>query len=89
MSRWRAGQRGGGPRESKKAGPPSTTTWRNCTVDAPNRLWLTDITEHCTGEGNLYLCAVKDVYSNRIVGYSIDGRMKSRIAVARSTTPSQ
>ena len=48
----------------------------------PNRLWLTDITEHWTGEGKLYLCAVKDVYSNRIVGYSIDSRMKSRLAVA-------
>jgi len=29
----------------------------------------------------LYLCAVKDVWSNRIVGYSIDDRMKSRLAV--------
>ena len=29
-----------------------------------------------------YVCAVKDVYSNRIVGYSIDSRMKSRLAVA-------
>ena len=32
-------------------------------------------------KGKLYLCAVKDVYSNRIVGYSIDSRMKSRLAV--------
>ena len=39
-------------------------------------------TEHRTAEGKLYLCAVKDVYSNRIVGYSIDSRMKSRLAVA-------
>ena len=52
------------------------------TADAPNELWLTDITEHWTGEGKLYLCAVKDVCGNRIVGYSIDSRMKSRIAVA-------
>ena len=51
------------------------------TADAPNQLWLADITEHRTGEGKLYLCAVKDVYSNRIVGYSIDSRMKSRLAV--------
>jgi transposase InsO family protein len=51
------------------------------TADAPNRLWLTDITEHWTAEGKLYLCAVKDVYSNRIVGYSIDSRMKARLAV--------
>jgi len=47
-----------------------------------NELWLTDITEHRTGEGKLYLCAIKDVYSNRIVGYSIDSRMKPRLAVA-------
>lgn len=49
---------------------------------APNRLWLTDITEHNTGEGKLYLCAVKDAYSGRIVGYSIDTRMKSQLAVS-------
>lgn len=51
------------------------------TADAPNQLWLTDITEHTTAEGKLYLCAIKDVFSNRIVGYSIDSRMKSRLAV--------
>ncbi|WP_407668099.1 IS3 family transposase [Nocardioides jensenii] len=52
------------------------------TAAALNELWLTDITEHWTGEGKLYLCAIKDVHSNRIVGYSIDSRMKSRLAVA-------
>ncbi len=51
-------------------------------ADAPNQLWLTDIAEHRTGEGKLYLCAIKDVFSNRIVGYSVDSRMKSRLAVA-------
>jgi hypothetical protein len=44
-------------------------------------LWLTDITEHPTGEGKVYLCAVKDVFSNRIVGYSISDRMKAQLAV--------
>lgn len=43
--------------------------------------WLTDITEHWTGEGKLYLCAIKDVCSNRIVGYAIDRRMKASLAV--------
>lgn len=51
-------------------------------ANAPNELWLSDITEHKTAEGKLYVCAIKDVYSNRIVGYSIDSRMKSRLAVA-------
>jgi transposase InsO family protein len=48
---------------------------------APNELWLSDITEHWTSEGKLYLCAVKDVWSNRIVGYSIDSQMTSALAV--------
>lgn len=51
-------------------------------AEQPNELWLTDITEHRTNEGKLYLCAIKDVFSNRIVGYSIDSRMKARLAVS-------
>jgi putative transposase len=54
---------------------------RDFTAAGPNRLWLADITEHATGNGKLYLCAIKDVFSNRIVGYSLDTRMKSRLAV--------
>jgi putative transposase len=38
-------------------------------------------TEHATSEGKVYCCAVKDVFSNRIVGYSIADRMKSQLAV--------
>ncbi|HMU26217.1 MAG TPA: IS3 family transposase, partial [Solirubrobacterales bacterium] len=52
------------------------------TAKAPNQVWLTDITEHHTREGKLYLCAVKDLFSNRIVGHSIDSRMKSSLARA-------
>lgn len=54
---------------------------REFTAGQPNELWLTDITEHWTGEGKLYVCAVKDVWSNRIVGYSIAERMTSQLAV--------
>jgi transposase InsO family protein len=52
------------------------------TATSPNTTWLTDITEHPTGEGKLYLCAVKDCFSNKIVGYSLDSRMKSSLAVS-------
>ena len=54
---------------------------RNFARPEPNQLWVTDITEHPTAEGKLYLCAVKDACSNRIVGYSIDSRMTSALAV--------
>ena len=50
-------------------------------AEAPNQLWLTDLTEHWTDEGKLYLCAIKDAYSGRIVGYSISSRKKARLAV--------
>jgi len=81
---WSAFGKRRGRGRNAKAGPPvhDDLVRRNFTADRPNRLWLTDITEHATGEGKLYLCAVKDAYSGRIVGYSIDTRMKSRLAVA-------
>ncbi|MEU7617712.1 IS3 family transposase [Micromonospora rifamycinica] len=66
-----------------KVGPPvhDDLVRRDFTTHGPNRWWLADITEHHTAEGKLYLCAIKDVWSHRIVGYSIDSRMKSRLAV--------
>jgi putative transposase len=69
---------------TRKAGPPvhDDHVRRDFTATAPDGLWLTDITEHRTDEGKLYLCAIKDVYSNRIVGYSIDSRMKASLAVS-------
>jgi transposase InsO family protein len=67
----------------RRPGPPvhDDLVRREFTAPAPNQLWLTDITEHPTGEGKLYLCAVKDACSKRIVGYSIDERMTSQLAV--------
>lgn len=70
-------------RGGKKVGPPAheDLVLRQFTADGPNRLWLWDITEHPTAEGKVYLCAVKDVFSNRIVGYSISDGMTYQIAV--------
>lgn len=69
---------------NRRSGPPvhDDLVQRQFSAWAPNQVWLADITEHRTDEGKLYLCAIKDVYSNRIVGYSIDSRMKSSLAVA-------
>jgi putative transposase len=76
-------------KNGKKPGPPihDDLVQRDFTADAANRLWLPDITEHWTREDKLYVCAIKDAYSNRIVGYSIDSRMKSRLAVAALNPP--
>ena len=52
------------------AGPPvhDDLVDRQFCAGATNEVWLTDITEHRTDEVKLYLYAIKDVYSNRIVG---------------------
>ncbi|MET9284652.1 IS3 family transposase [Nocardia beijingensis] len=69
---------------NRKAGPAvhDDLVDRKFTADVPNAVWLTDITEHATSEGKLYLCVIKDVFSNRIVGYSIDSRMKASLATS-------
>jgi putative transposase len=69
---------------TKRPGPPvhDDLVKRDFSASRPNELWLTDITEHWTDEGKLYCCAIKDVFSNRIIGYSIKDRMTSALAVA-------
>jgi putative transposase len=48
----------------------------NFTADGPNRLWVTDITEHPTREGKLYCCVVTGVFSRRVVGWPSTARRK-------------
>jgi transposase InsO family protein len=69
--------------KARKAGVPAHDdhVGRVFTAPAPNLVWLVDISEHRTAEGKLYICAVKDCFSNKIVGYSISDRMKARLAV--------
>jgi putative transposase len=56
---------------------------REFTAPAPNRVWLSDLTEHPTREGKLYVCAIKDVWSRRIVGYSISEPFPTSVRCGR------
>ncbi|MFT7837081.1 IS3 family transposase [Saccharothrix sp. BKS2] len=47
---------------------------------APNRLWVTDITEHPTRVGKVYCAVVLDVHSLRVVGWSIDSSQTAALA---------
>jgi transposase InsO family protein len=47
----------------------------------PNLLWLTDITEHRTREGNVYYAVVLDAFSRRVAGWSIDSSQTSNFVV--------
>ena len=48
---------------------------------APNELWVADITYLRTWQGWLYLAAVQDTYSRRIVGWSLADHMRSELVV--------
>jgi putative transposase len=54
---------------------------RQFDVDAPNLLWLTDITEHPTGEGKLYCAAFMDAYGRRIIGYSMADHLRTELVL--------
>lgn len=47
----------------------------------PNRLWLTDITEHRTREGKVYCAVALDAFSRRVVGWSIDSSQMASLVV--------
>jgi putative transposase len=47
----------------------------------PNASWVADVTYISTREGWLYLAAVEDLFSRRVVGWSMDATMTSRLVV--------
>ena len=52
---------------------------RDFSAERPNAKWLADITYIDTHEGWLYLAAVLDAYSRRIVGWSMQTRMTTKL----------
>jgi transposase InsO family protein len=48
---------------------------RDFEVDAPDTVWLTDITYLATLEGWLYLAVILDLFSRRVVGYAMSERI--------------
>ena len=49
------------------------------TAEAPNKVWVTDITYVSTGEGWLYLAGHKDLFTGEIVGYAMGERMTKNL----------
>jgi putative transposase len=72
-------------RKHRRAGPAPAVhedlVQRRFVADTPDRLWVTDITEHATGEGKVYCAAVLDVFSRTVVGWSIADHMRSELVV--------
>jgi putative transposase len=55
---------------------------RDVTAEAPNRVWLADITYILTAEGWLHLAAVMDLFSQKVVGWAMRDHMQVELASA-------
>ena len=64
--------------------PPNTLN-RGFEVAAPNRVWASDITYIRTWEGWLYLAVVIDLFSRRVVGWSMQSHMETDIVLSALT----
>jgi putative transposase len=64
------------------AQPSADLVQRQFAADAPNRLWVADITYIATWTGFLYLAVVLDAYSRRIVGWSMAEHLRTELVLA-------
>ena len=55
---------------------------RDFTADAPDRVWVTDITFLWTKQGWLYLAAILDLFSRRVVGWATSQNVDRHLALA-------
>lgn len=78
-------QRGYRRRPGRYGGKPAhvapNVLQREFTVDAPNRVWVTDITYIRTHEGWLYLAVVLDLFSRQVVGWSMQPRIDGELVL--------
>lgn len=54
---------------------------RDFHADKPNQKWVSDITYVWTRSGWLYLCTIIDLYSRKVVGWSMDDNMESSLVI--------
>ena len=55
-------------------------------VDGPNQLWVADLTYIAILGGFVYLAAIMDAWSRRIVGYALGRRIDARLTLAALAT---
>ena len=68
-------------RRDSQAPPVPDRVERHFQADAPNRLWIADITHVPTLVGFLYLAIILDVFSRRIVGWAMANHLRTELVV--------
>ena len=71
----------GTTRRDRKARPAPDLVDREFTAEAPDRLWVADITYVPTLAGFLYLAVVLDVFSRRIVGWAMASSLQTDLVI--------
>ena len=71
------------PKESKSKLPVAENIIdRNFVAEKKNEKWVSDITYIPTRTGWLYLCIILDLYSRRVVGWSMESHMKTELILS-------
>ncbi len=68
--------------DSDHDGPIFPNLAKDTTPTGPNQLWVADITFIAIATGFVYLAAILDAWSRRVVGYAIGRRIDARLALA-------
>lgn len=68
--------------DSRHGGPIAPNRLPGLTVQRPNQVWVTDATGILTGEGWLYLVAVLDLCTRRILGWSMSPILDAPLTIA-------
>ena len=66
------------------AARPDDLVERDFTADAPNRLWVADLTHVATWSGVAYVCNIADAFSRRIVGWRVASNMLTQMVLDAS-----
>jgi putative transposase len=64
-----------------QAEPAPNRLERQFTAEAPNRVWVTDITYIPTREGWLYMAVIMDLYARKVVGWAVADHMRTELCL--------
>ena len=68
--------------DSRHGGPIAPNRFKGLTIKRPNQVWTTDATCVLTGQGWLYLVAVLDVFTRRVIGWAMHQSLDAQLVIA-------
>lgn len=78
----RKGWKGGSTTQNPRHTAAPDLVNRQFDADEPNRLWVADLTRITTCDGVLWLASVRDVFSNKVVGWATAARADTELVLS-------